>query len=45
MNIYINDPELIKRIKALAKKSNRSVSYIIREILQRIVKEAKEMAK
>ena len=41
MNIYLNDPELIKKIKAEAKKRNRSLSYIIREKLVQAYKVAK----
>ena len=35
INIYINDPELIKKLKEEAKKSNRSLSYIVREKLNK----------
>jgi len=33
MNIYVNDPELIKKLKAEAKRRNRSLSFIVREKL------------
>lgn len=35
MNIYINDPELIKKLEAEAKKSDRSISYVVRERLNK----------
>lgn len=35
MNIYINDDELVKNLKDEAKKTERSISYIVRLILKK----------